>query len=71
VIKKKSLLAEKYEDILPRYSSIIEPFGIIVNFEQPTFVIGFNTLNEIMKSTIFICNENIVNNTEEVEYVKT
>lgn len=71
VLKKKSLLAEKYEGILPRYSSIIEPFGIIVNFEQPTFVIGFNTLNEIMKSTIFICNENIVNNTEEVEYVKT
>jgi len=71
VENKKSLLAKDYDGLLPSYTSMLEPGGEIVNYQQLTFVEGFNILNEILEGIMYINFENTIHNIQNSNYVKT
>lgn len=74
-VKNKSLLREKeFCNDHTKYTAIISPLGKIVNYENETFIEGFNLISSIVENTPFKLEiTNMTDNfpVEKVEYVKT
>lgn len=70
-IENKKYLLLTNGDNLPLYTSYIDPYGIIVNFDNIMFVQGFNSLSEIVNSKMIIHEDKIFENVNHASYIKT